>query len=191
MVYDPMYDTNNVVIIDEAQNITQSGLDMTLKLLEIERERTYFILCTMNQKAFGKAIRSRGQVYRFEKLTVEEIGETLLDILDSEDPQERLPDEFAAEGIPAIAEAAEGSMREAISVAERAVNSKLWTREAIEREFGVVGERKSFSILLELLGREKMFFEHRREIDSKAFFYYGWKVVNETGIRVGNVGEEE
>jgi DNA polymerase III gamma/tau subunit len=90
---------------------------MTLKLLEIERERTYFILCTMNPKAFGTAIRSRGQVYGFEKLGVEEIGEALMDVLDREDPEEKLPVELAEEAIPAIAEAAERSLRQAISIA--------------------------------------------------------------------------
>lgn len=191
VVYDPMYDEANVVIIDEAQNITQSGLEMTLRLLEVERPNTYFILCTMNPKAFGKAVRSRGQVYQFEKLPLETIGERLMDVLEAEDPEETLPDILVEEGIPAIAEAAEGSLRQGISMLERAVNSELYDRAAIEREFGVVGEKKTFALLMDLLDRKETFFQNLRQIELKSFFYYAWKVVNESAMRSFTLDNED
>lgn len=191
VVYDPMYDANNVVIIDEAQNITHSGLEATLRLLEVERKNTYFILCTMNPKAFNKAIRSRGQVYLFNKLSMQVIGERLIDIIETEDPDEALPEVLIEEGVTTIAENSEGSLRQAISMLERAVNSKLYDRESIEREFGLVGEKKTFAILLKLLNKDPDFFTYIGETDLKAFFYYAWKVVNETAVRSFNLDEHD
>jgi DNA polymerase III gamma/tau subunit len=164
---------------------------MTLKLLEIERPNTYFILCTMNPKAFHKAILSRGQVYQFKKLPLEVIGEYLMDIVEAEDPEERLPDSFIEEGVVAIAEHSGGNLRQAISLLERALNSELYDRDSIEREFGVVGEEKTFRILNEFLALDPVFFQHIREVELKAFYYYAWKVLNESAVRsFGLEGED-
>lgn len=189
--YEPMYDKKNVVIFDEAQNITQGGLEKVLTLLEFERPDTYFILCTMNPKAFNKAIQSRGQSYRFQKLSREVIGEYLLDALDEIDADEELPDDFFEDGLLAVAEHADGSLRQAFSHLERAINSKLYTRDDFERELGVVGETKTFAVLQRLLDYDPQFFIDIRDIEVRAFFNYGWKVLNETAIRSFNIENED
>lgn len=190
-MYDPMYDNKNVVIIDEAQNISAGGLEMALKLLEIERENTHFILCTMHPEKFKAAIRSRGQVYRFEKLPEKVIAEYLFNVLEAEDPNEELPDSFVEEGLITVSEHSDGSLRQAISTFERCVNSELFTRDAIEAELRVVSEKKTYVVLLSLLKKDPDFFKDLQHLDLKSFFYYSWEVLTQTATLSFTIENED
>lgn len=182
VAYAPMYDANRVVIIDEAQNITKSGLEATLKLLESTRTNTYFILCTMNEKAIHKAIKSRAQLYRFKPVEPETIGEYLFSIIEAEDPNEELPETLISEGIMAIAENSGGSVRQAVANLERALMSELYTADAIEAEMGLVSEQKSYQIMNELLTLNPAFFEHVKNIGVTDFYRYALKVLKNVSV---------
>ena len=189
--YEPQHDKKNVIIFDEAQSITSGGMERTLKLLETEKDDTHFILCTMNPKAFNKAIKSRGQVYNFGKLPMQTIAEYLMDIVDERDDADNLPEEFFEDGLVALAEFSQGSLRQAISDLERCFHSGLYTREDMERELGAVSEKKTFAVLQKLLEYDPKFFFDIREMDLKAFYAYSWKVLNETAMRSFNIEEED
>lgn len=180
--YDPIYDKNKIIIIDEAQNITKGGMEKTLKLLETDRDNIYFILCTMNPEALHKAVRSRGQVYNFHPLTLEEMADNLMDIIELEDPDEKLPDTLIEEGLVAIAETAQGSMRQAVANLERCINAEIYSRENIEKEFGVVTNQSSISVFKKLLEKDGSVFKDLQNTDLKKFFYYAWKVLNNVGM---------
>lgn len=146
---EPMYDFAKVIIIDEAQELTKAGKGAILRLLEKKRDKTYLILCTMNIDAFEKAVKSRAQVFSFKKPSQKVLAEHLFDLLEKHEITNP-PEIFFDEGLFAIADAADGSVRQGIQYLERCVNAELWTESAIIEELGVVASQKSLS---EIIGR--------------------------------------
>jgi DNA polymerase III gamma/tau subunit len=145
----PLYDLATVVIIDEAQELTKAGKGSILKLLEKKRDQTYLILCTMNIDSFDRAVKSRAQVFSFKKPSVKVLSEHLFNLLEHHQIP-GIPDVFLDQGLFTIAEAADGSVRQAVQYLERCVNAQLWIEEHIIEELGVVASAKS---LAEVLGR--------------------------------------
>jgi len=178
----PMYDRNRVIIIDEAQELSKAGKGATLKLLEKQRSNTYFILCTMNEKALDKAIKSRGQTYRLRAVNNSVIAEHLYKILCKEKLDEVVPAEFLTEGIFIIAENAGGNVREALQLLERAIYGKYYTVEAISNELGLFSFSSSMRLIFMLLDKNVDFFKDISSYDLKEFYYYSWKVL--TGAKI-------
>lgn len=173
----PMYDANKVIIVDEAQELSKAGFGATLKLLEKPRDNTYLILCTMDQNAIDRAIKTRCQTYRFKKVKTNDIAQYLFNIIESND-ELKVPDEFISDGLFLISELADGSVREALQYLERCIYGKYFTKDVITKEIGIISKEDMSEILFLLLQRDKAAFERLHDIeDMKSFFYYTYTIL--------------
>lgn len=173
----PMYDANKIIVVDEAQELSKAGFGATLKLLEKPRDNTYLILCTMDQDAIDRAIKTRCQTYRFKKVKTTDIAQYLFHIIENSDEIE-VPDEFISDGLFLISEFADGSVREALQYLERCVYGKYYTKDIITKELGTVSKADMSEILFLLLRRDKAAFERLHDIeDMKSFFYYTYTIL--------------
>jgi len=171
-----MFDRNQILVIDEAQELSSKAFGAALNLLEKKRKNTYFLLCTMNIKKIDKAILSRGLVYKFKAIDSPEIASYLFNIIESS--KLTVPDNFLTEGIFTISEFAKGNVRQAIQYLDRCVSGEFWTKEDILREFGFVDEKTMFNLLYNLLDHDYKFFSSVTEIDDlEGFFYKTWAIL--------------
>jgi len=178
----PFYDTNKVIVIDEAQELSKSGKGATLKLLEKKRNNVHFILCTMDKEALSDAIKRRGQVYLFKPVDKMDIAEYLAFILKKENLFDTINEEFLTEGIFLIAEASNGSPGLAISLLERCIMSELYTKDKIIQELGLVSNDISTNLLEKILKKDIAVFEDLKKIDLKEFYMKSYKIMNDALI---------
>lgn len=135
----PLYSNQKkVLIIDEAQELSSAGKGVILKLLEKKREDVYFILCTMNINKFDKAVRDRGTVYKFKSVNSQVLAENLYKILKKLPEKDTVPDEFITEGLFAIADGSEGSVRRSIQLFERCLEGEIYSEKDIIEELDIV-----------------------------------------------------
>lgn len=182
--YAPMFDSNKIVIIEEAQELTKAGKGATLKLLEKVRKNTHFILCTMNIESFDKAVKSRGVTYRFKALPSSVISDALFEYCKNyeEENDIKLPDEFMLNGIFILAEEAQGSLRQAVSFLEKAIYSETYTEDDIKSSFGFISDTTLLEFLKELLDKDPNALLQLQTFDVKEIFYKTRKILLETSI---------
>ncbi len=104
-----------VVILDEAHQLTDEASNALLKTLEEPPERVLFILATTQPEDLPDTIRSRSQHFHFRSLSFQEIVAALEGIAGKEGL------EMDAGAVAVIARAAEGSVRDALSLTEQAM----------------------------------------------------------------------
>jgi DNA polymerase III subunit gamma/tau len=133
-----------VVILDEAHQLTDEASNALLKTLEEPPERVLFILATTQPEDLPDTIRSRSQHFHFRSLSFQEIVAALEGIAAKESL------EMDAGGIAVIARAAEGSVRDALSLTEQAIAycGNRITGEQVRELLGVVPEE----VLDEMVG---------------------------------------
>ncbi len=102
-----------VYIIDEAHMLSKSAFNALLKTLEEPPERVMFILATTEVEKLPLTVRSRCQRFDLRRLGFDEISAYLGDVL----TREKI--EHEAEAVSEIARAADGSVRDALSLTER------------------------------------------------------------------------
>ena len=109
--YPPINDEKyKVFIIDEAHELSASAADAFLKTLEEPPEYVIFILATTEPSKLKSTILSRCQRYDFRRIAIPEIVSNLKNICDKENIK------YEEEALLFIAEKADGSMRESISI---------------------------------------------------------------------------
>ncbi len=113
--YAPAASRYKVVILDEAHQLTDEASNALLKTLEEPPERVVFILATTQPEDLGDTIKSRAQLFQFRLLSFQEIS----DELDRVAKKEELAIEPAA--VAVLARAAEGSLRDGLSLLEQAI----------------------------------------------------------------------
>jgi len=104
-----------VYIIDEAHMLSRSAFNALLKTLEEPPERVMFVLATTEVDRLPVTVRSRCQRFDLRRLGTGEISDYLAMVF----AQEKIDCE--EEGIHEIARAAGGSVRDALTLAERVV----------------------------------------------------------------------
>ncbi len=113
--YLPARDRNKIFIIDEAHMLTTEAFNALLKTLEEPPPHTLFILATTEAHKLPTTIQSRCQHFAFRLLDYQEIVSRLEWVLSQENVQ-------ADEGsLAAIARAAEGSVRDALSLLDQVI----------------------------------------------------------------------
>jgi DNA polymerase III subunit gamma/tau len=134
--YAPASSRYKVVILDEAHQLTDEASNALLKTLEEPPERVVFILATTQAEDLADTIKSRAQLFQFRSLTFKEIAEEIERIT----REEKLQIEPGA--VAVLARAAEGSLRDGLSLLEQAISySDDTVTDAHVRElFGVVAE---------------------------------------------------
>lgn len=114
--YPPTEGKYKVFIIDEAHMLSKSASNALLKTLEEPPEYVIFILATTEVNALPITIRSRCQRYDFHRISSETIKERMRELMN----QEKIDIEDRA--LTYIAKAADGSMRDALSLLEECIS---------------------------------------------------------------------
>jgi DNA polymerase-3 subunit gamma/tau len=132
--YAPAASRHKVVILDEAHMLTGEASNALLKTLEEPPDRVIFVMATTEPENLEDTIRSRSQHFHFRALTFGEITSRLKHIAD----QENLKLEDGA--VSVIARMAEGSMRDALSLLEDALQELVEAihERSAERALGLV-----------------------------------------------------
>ncbi|MGH9454265.1 MAG: DNA polymerase III subunit gamma/tau, partial [Terriglobia bacterium] len=132
--YLPARDRYKIFIIDEAHMLTTEAFNALLKTLEEPPPRSVFILATTESHKLPATIHSRCQHFAFRLLDESEIHSRLAEICELEKIK-------ASEvALAAIAQAAEGSVRDALSLLDEviAASGDTLDEETTRRMLGVV-----------------------------------------------------
>jgi DNA polymerase-3 subunit gamma/tau len=130
--YRPARDRFKIYILDEAHQITDAAFNALLKTLEEPPGHVVFMLATTQPEDIPQTIRSRCQHFSFRAVRFEEILGQLKDLSSREKID---ADEDA---LALLAEAGDGSMRDALSILDQAIAScdGRLTAEAVRQLVG-------------------------------------------------------
>ncbi|HEX2715142.1 MAG TPA: DNA polymerase III subunit gamma/tau [Candidatus Acidoferrales bacterium] len=112
--YAPAASRYKVVILDEAHMLTDEASNALLKTLEEPPEKIVFVMATTQPEALVDTIRSRAQHFHFRALSFAEIAQSLGQIMQKEGL------DVDSGALAVMARAAEGSLRDALSMLEQA-----------------------------------------------------------------------
>ncbi len=115
LLYKSIGGSPRVVIIDECHAVSAQAFKSLLKILEEPPENVYWILCTTVLSKVPKEVRTRCLDYVLKPVSRTTILELLVEIAKAE----RLPIRKNKDALAEIADAAEGSPRQALSMLAR------------------------------------------------------------------------
>jgi DNA polymerase III subunit gamma/tau len=115
--YAPSRDRYKIYILDEAHQITDAAFNALLKTLEEPPAHVIFMMATTEPENIPQTIRSRCQHFSFHAVKFDDILTQLRMIAE----QEQVEAEDAA--LALLAEAGDGSMRDALSIMDQAIAS--------------------------------------------------------------------
>ena len=113
--YRPARDRYKIYILDEAHQITDAAFNALLKTLEEPPPHIVFMMATTEPEDIPQTIRSRCQHFSFHAVSFDDITKQLTDIAKKEGIK------ADAEAIAVLAEAGDGSMRDALSIMDQAI----------------------------------------------------------------------
>lgn len=115
--YRPARDKYKIYILDEAHQITDAAFNALLKTLEEPPEHIVFMMATTEPENIPQTIRSRCQHFSFHAVKLDDILAQLRKISIDENV---IADDAA---LDLLAEAGDGSMRDALSIMDQAIAS--------------------------------------------------------------------
>ena len=115
--YRPARDRFKIYILDEAHQITDAAFNALLKTLEEPPEHIVFMLATTQPEDIPQTIRSRCQHFSFRAVKFDDIVAQLRAL----STQEKI--EADDDALALLAEAGDGSMRDALSILDQAIAS--------------------------------------------------------------------
>src|SRR5579862_4188438 len=115
--YSPSRDRYKIYLLDEAHQITDAAFNALLKILEEPPDHVVFMMATTQPEDIPQTIRSRCQHFSFHAVKFDDILAQLRMIA----AQEEIDAEDAA--LSLLAEAGDGSMRDALSILDQAIAS--------------------------------------------------------------------
>ena len=133
VAYSPTEGKYKVYIIDEVHMLSIGAFNALLKTLEEPPEYVIFILATTEAHKIPITILSRCQRYDFKRITAETICDRLTDLMNREAV------EVEEKALRYIAKAADGSMRDALSLLDQCIAFYL-------------GKKLTYDNVLEVLG---------------------------------------
>lgn len=148
--YPPSTSKYKVYIIDEVHMLSKGAFNALLKILEEPPKHLIFILATTEIERVPQTILSRTQRYSFKRISIDTISKNISEIISKEG---RSIDEA---GIDLIAQMADGSMRDAVSLLDRvvAVNDKQISYDRIIEVLGVTTEDTLFELATSILNSD-------------------------------------
>jgi DNA polymerase III subunit gamma/tau len=111
----PARDRYKIFILDEAHQITDAAFNAILKTLEEPPPWAVFMMATTQPEDIPQTIRSRCQHFSFHAVRFDEIVKQLRSIAQKENIQ------ADDEALAVLAEAGDGSMRDALSIMDQAI----------------------------------------------------------------------
>ncbi len=132
--YRPARDRFKIYILDEAHQITDAAFNALLKTLEEPPGHVVFMLATTAPEDIPQTIRSRCQHFSFRAVKFEEIVGQLRDLVG----REHL--EADDDALALLAEAGDGSVRDALSILDQAIASSdgRLTADSVRQLVGTV-----------------------------------------------------
>jgi DNA polymerase-3 subunit gamma/tau len=115
--YRPARDRFKIYILDEAHQITDAAFNALLKTLEEPPDHIVFMLATTQPEDIPQTIRSRCQHFSFRAVKFDAIVAQLRDLVTRENI------EADDDALALLAEAGDGSMRDALSILDQAIAS--------------------------------------------------------------------
>ena len=119
-----------VYIIDEAHMLSKGAFNALLKTLEEPPPHIIFILATTEPHKLPPTIRSRCQRFDFRRIPVDIISSLLEKVADNEGI------EYEKNALPMIARAAEGGMRDALSILDQCLAFGAVSADAVAGALG-------------------------------------------------------
>ena len=113
--YAPSRGRFKVYIVDEVHQLTAHAFDALLKTLEEPPAHVVFVLATTDPRDIPATVLSRVQRFDFRPIAPDALVASLTRILEEERVQ------FDAASLPIVARAAEGSLRDALSLLDTAI----------------------------------------------------------------------
>lgn len=113
--YRPMLGRYKVYLIDEVHMLSKNAFNALLKTLEEPPEHVKFLLATTDPQKLPATVLSRCLQFNLQRLSLEQIAGQIRHILDAE------AIEADAAAIELLAEAADGSLRDGLSVLDQAL----------------------------------------------------------------------
>ncbi|WP_311564557.1 DNA polymerase III subunit gamma/tau [Peptoniphilus duerdenii] len=148
--YPPSTSKYKVYIIDEVHMLSKGAFNALLKILEEPPKHLIFILATTEIERVPQTILSRTQRYTFKRISIDTISKNISEILAKEG---KTIDEA---GIDLIAQMADGSMRDAVSLLDRvvAINDNNISYDKIIEVLGVTTEDTLFELATSILNSD-------------------------------------
>lgn len=145
VAYRPTEGKYKVYIIDEVHMLSIGAFNALLKTLEEPPEYVIFILATTEVHKIPITILSRCQRYDFKRITIDTIAARLSELMDKEGI------EVEDRAIRYIAKAADGSMRDALSLLDQCIAFYLGQKLTYDHVLEVLGavDTEVFSKLLQ------------------------------------------
>ena len=163
--YSPTSAKYKIYIIDEAHQLSKQAFNGLLKTLEEPPPSLKFILATTEVRKIPVTILSRCQRFDLKRVSVDELCKHLKIISEKENGK------ILDDAIKLIARTSEGSVRDAISLLDRALTSQSLNKEKpIEEKdvrimLGLADRSKIISLFKEILsGEEKQALKILREL---------------------------
>ncbi len=141
--YSPTKGKFKVYLIDEVHMLSGHSFNALLKILEEPPEHVKFLLATTDPQKLPVTVLSRCLQFHLSKMLAEQINHQLIFILESEKIN------FEPEALPLIAESANGSMRDSLSLLDQCIsygNGKIKTAE-IQALLGLSNQAEIISLL--------------------------------------------
>lgn len=151
VAYRPTTGKYKVYIIDEVHMLSTGAFNALLKTLEEPPSYVIFILATTEAHKIPITILSRCQRYDFRRITADTIAARLQELMDKEG------NDVEEKAIRYIAKAADGSMRDALSLLDQCIafylGEKL-TYEKVLENLGAVDTQVFSSLLRQILQQD-------------------------------------
>jgi DNA polymerase-3 subunit gamma/tau len=130
--YRPARDRFKIYILDEAHQITDAAFNALLKTLEEPPDHIVFMLATTQPEDIPQTIRSRCQHFSFRAVKFDDIVVQLRDLVG----REKI--EADDDALALLAEAGDGSMRDALSILDQAIasSSGMLTADSVRNLVG-------------------------------------------------------
>ena len=148
--YMPSVGKYKVYIIDEVHMLTTGAFNALLKTLEEPPKHVIFILATTEVHKIPPTILSRCQRFDFKNIEIKDMIEKLNEIIEKEQIK------IEKDAVLAIAENAEGGLRDAISLLDQAISyaDEIITEEDVHQVSGSVSKKALTNILLAIANKE-------------------------------------
>ena len=131
--YSPSTGKYLVYIIDEVHMLTNAAYNALLKTLEEPPEYVKFILATTDVQTIPVTVLSRCQRYDFKRISLDIIADRLEELL----KRENIP--ATRDAINYVAKAADGSMRDALSILDQCIAFNLGEEVTYDKVLEIVG----------------------------------------------------
>lgn len=147
----PLLSKYKVFIIDEVHMLSVSSFNALLKTLEEPPEYAKFILCTTDPQKIPATVLSRCLHFHLKPFTEDQIANQLKSILEKELIS------FDTKAIKALALAANGSMRDCLSLADQAIaiGNQEVSAKSVYQMLGLVDDTLPTDLVIGILRGQK------------------------------------